>query len=507
LNTQPSLERQDGWLLAAALVCGAVHHIVFYEHAWGVSVPLFIGLFYAMFFWAYQGREGRTLGPSAIVLVAVALLSFTYGLFSNTLFRVLNTLAVPGLVLLHTVWMVRGSRFEPTKLLGLMAEQVLFQTISNVSAPIKLLFRSMTSRMSSRRSKELVKVLTGLLISIPLLALVVSLLASADTMFDRSLSRLPELLEGLEAGELLFRGLWIVLVAVLLFAYMKGLLYPKPFGSAARKETEAGVWEPDPLTLQTSSKTQPLIDPTIAATLLVVLNAVYLLFAFVQFSYFFGGGSSALPEGVTYAEYARKGFGELVTVTVINFTVLMIMLYGVNRTGINAYRLLRLLLAVLIGSTGVMLSSAYLRLSMYEEAYGYTVTRILVHAFMLFLLVLFVIALYKLWKPEVSLIKPYLAVALLAYVALNYLNVDGIIARSNMERYETTGRIDVNYLGSLSYEVVPSLVELKRKHPEVGETDEVLRRMRERLMRTEDDPWFSFNWSEWQARKLLSGKE
>ncbi|KPV57531.1 hypothetical protein QJ48_21465 [Paenibacillus sp. A3] len=513
MKTESVPVRSEGKLLVAALGCAVVHHYLFYGKTWGVSFPLFVILFYVYYYWAVREKRELRLEPSMALAVPVLLLSFTYVAHSNLLLLVFNALAVPLLIVAHTTWHMSEGR-PKTPFIVRLLDQVFVQTLRYVPQPVRVAFRSLSFKMKAGRSQELMKVLIGLIVSIPLLLAVVALLASADSMFDRTLARLPALAGDLELGLTLFRILWIACIATGLFAYVRGLLQPKPWPSRSAEEHFAAGSEPPatapaatpanaPAAGVTPSATVPRIDATVAATILVVLNAVYLLFAFVQFSYFFGGGAAELPEGITYASYARKGFAELVVVTLINLTVLMIMLYGVKRPGLAAWRFLRALLGVLVGCTGIMLSSAYLRLSMYEEAYGYTVARLLVHAFMLFLLVLFVLALVKLWRERLPLLRCYAAVTVTAYVIVNYFGIDAAVARGNIQRYEATGRLDAAYLGSLGYEVVPLLLELKRKYPDAEGVDEALQSFRSRIESGKPASWTEFNWSEWRAAKAL----
>ncbi|MCM3267556.1 DUF4153 domain-containing protein [Paenibacillus elgii] len=512
MKTESVPVRYEGKLLLAALGCAVVHHYLFYGKAWGVSFPLFVILFYVYYYWAVREKRELRLEPSMALAVPVLLLSFTYVAHSNLLLLVFNALAVPLLIVAHTTWHMAEERPKTPFILRLL-DQVFVQTIRYVPRPAIVAFQALSFKMKAGRSQELMKVLIGLVVSIPLLLAVVALLASADSMFDRALARLPELTSGLELGQTLFRALWIACIATGLFAYVRGLLHPKRWPPrAAEEDFDTGSEPPEtnqatiPATTPAAAvapSAVPRLDATVAATVLVVLNAVYLLFAFVQFSYFFGGGAAELPEGITYASYARKGFAELVVVTLINLTVLMIMLYGVKRPGPAAWRFLRSLLGVLVGCTGIMLSSAYLRLSMYEEAYGYTVARLLVHAFMLFLLVLFILALVKLWRERLPLLRCYAVVTVIAYVIVNYFGIDAAVTRGNIQRYEATGRLDAAYLGSLGYEVVPLLLELKRKHPAAEGVDEALQSFRSRIESGKPGSWTEFNWSEWRAAKAL----
>ena len=127
-----------------------------------------------------------------------------------------------------------------------------------------------------------------------------------------------------------------------------------------------------------------------------MVNAVYILFCVIQFTYLFGGEEviRSIPD-YTYAEYARRGFSELIVVTVINLSILLIGLHFTKNDG-KLDRLVLALRCLLVLCTVIMLYSAHLRLKLYEEAYGYTYARIFAHTFIGLLFVLFMLTLYKL---------------------------------------------------------------------------------------------------------------
>lgn len=560
-------------VLLAAMLIGWIHQLLFYGKDWGVAYPLFTLLFYAYFYWAVREKLEFHWSSELLFLLPVGLLSLTYALFSDVLFMVLNALAVPCLILLHTTWTVRRKElrwYEPAVGAAVL-EQLFIHSLRCVPLPIQAFMRTVTANMKTGRSQQLWKVLVGLVISLPILLLVGSLLSSADAVFESTVSRLPQWLGEIEFGTVLFRVLWVAAVGTGLFIYVWGLLYPKRkpginvnvnwqeneadferrFGTRAAEritngiksgEAEGGKSEPTVssgapaagrnLPPQAAAGGPSRLDPIIMTTVLLMLNAVYVLFAAVQFSYFFGSVDGLLPPGVTYAEYARRGFAELVVVTVINFTVLLITMYGVDRPwkgsepyrpggepantvsghlpapltpqpGRKLYRALMVLLTLLIGCTGVMLTSAYLRLSMYEMAYGFTMTRVLVHAFMMYLLVLFIVALIKLYNDRLPLMKLYLIISIVSYVLLNYVRLDAVIAASNINRYEKTGQVDTVYLHSLSFEAVPYLVEFWHSRPEAEGAQRALEVMKQRLEHRGQRSWTEFNLSEWRARKLL----
>ncbi|WP_308641120.1 DUF4153 domain-containing protein [Paenibacillus nuruki] len=355
------------------------------------------------------------------------------------------------------------------------------------------------------------------MIALPLLLIIISLLTSADRIFGDLLSTLPNWIDSLSFGEGSFRLLWIVIGGFIFFGYLWGFvqpyLYPpvanyRPHPLPASAATPTGavsstptVYGPQPLSAYPSVQRKPVrIDPIIMATILILINIVYVLFVVIQFSYLFGAGQGQIPDGSSYAEYARSGFVELVMVTSLNFIIMVcVLLYMAE-----SHRILRhinnSMLYILVICSGVMLYSAFTRLIVYEQAYGYTYIRFLVHAFMIFLGVLLLVAGLRIYWKKLPLAKCYIVLALTAYVVVNYVGMDRIIAVQNLDRYEQTGQIDFEYLNGLSSDAIPVL--LQRGATLLPETYQTFRQDKAYLFEKEQS-WQSINWADYRAIRAL----
>jgi hypothetical protein len=183
--------------------------------------------------------------------------------------------------------------------------------------------------------------------------------------------------------------------------------------------------------------------------------------------------------GLTYAEYAREGFAQLMAAAALTLAVVAGAVRWARREGPGDERLLRALLGVLCALTLVVLASALKRLGLYEEAFGFTRLRLVAHAQILWLGGLFVLVLAAGAAGRAAWL-PRGVVALSAVTALAFAvsNPDGRIAERNAERYARTGGIDVEYLADLSPDAAPALAELP---PGLAEC--ATRRMRAELAR------------------------
>ncbi|GIG66386.1 DUF4153 domain-containing protein [Phytomonospora endophytica] len=192
---------------------------------------------------------------------------------------------------------------------------------------------------------------------------------------------------------------------------------------------------------------------------LTLLNALFAAFVAVQAVAFFGGAAYvARTTGLTYAEYARRGFWQLCWVTVLTLAVIAVAARKAPRAQKAERLILRVLLGALCALSLVVVASALHRMSLYEDMYGLTRLRVWIFTVELWLGLVFLlvmvagIRLRARWLP-----RTVAATGAVALIALAVLNPDGLIAQRNADHYAKTGKLDIEYLTSLSTDVVPGL--------------------------------------------------
>jgi hypothetical protein len=256
-----------------------------------------------------------------------------------------------------------------------------------------------------------------------------------------------------------------------------------------------------------------------------VLGAVDLLFLFfvlVQFRYFFGGQANISAAGYTYSEYARRGFGELVTVAVLALGLIMALGYYGKREETGQERWFNGLSTALVALLGVMLLSAFLRLQLYETAYGFTRLRAYTHFFIFWLALGLVVFLVLLYRRELRRFAPAVFLGSMGFAAtLNLINVDGYIAQRNIQRFmagqafETAeGRsypeVDLGYLLSLSADVMPTVARFAQQAPPELRYEllgEIACRVQNGWSNYNRDSWPSYHFSRARADRILADLE
>jgi hypothetical protein len=231
-----------------------------------------------------------------------------------------------------------------------------------------------------------------------------------------------------------------------------------------------------------------------------LLVALFLAFVLVQATVLFGGRRHVLETaGVTYAEYAREGFWQLLAVSGLTLVVVSAAVVFAA-TPERKHRLaLRLLLGALCALTIVVLASALNRLLLYEDAFGLTRSRLFAEAVAVWLGGLFalLVAAGLVRAVGANLARIVVVGTAAALLAFSFANPDRLVADHNVDRWRETGRIDLLYLQELSADAAPALAELP---PELRV--EALRPLAVRLEGRE--PWSSFNSSRDGARELLA---
>lgn len=272
----------------------------------------------------------------------------------------------------------------------------------------------------------------GAVLAAPLVLLFGALFASADAGFNRYV-----------VNTFWSEDLLIHLMTVLVFGWIAaGLLS----GVRAKRL-------PDPL----SGFTPPRLGPEETAVVLGVLVLLFLTFVGFQLTYLFGGRAVIeATSGLTVADYARRGFFELLVVGLATIGVLLV---GDALT--TARRLFRGLAGALVALVLVILASAVQRLMLYTDAFGLTVDRITAAAVMAWVaavLVLFAATVLR-ERPRHFSSGAVIAGILTAF-ALVMVNPAEVAARSNLDRAAAGVReADVAFLGRLAADAVPTILE------------------------------------------------
>jgi hypothetical protein len=238
----------------------------------------------------------------------------------------------------------------------------------------------------------------------------------------------------------------------------------------------------------------------------IILGSVSLLFALfvlIQVRYLFGGEDAVQRSlDLTYAEYARRGFFELVIASLL----LLPVLYGMEwsrRKEQTATVVFGALAFVLVALLSVIIASAWQRLSIYVDAFGLTELRLYAVAALPWLgaaLIWFLICVAR-GRREAFFPGAALA-ALITVIVLNAFSPDALIARVNTHRATSGHSFDAAYAASLSADAVPILVR-RLESLEPADRCQTAAMLLSKWARRDNDPR-SWNYARWKATRLVS---
>ncbi|WP_280236957.1 DUF4153 domain-containing protein [Nocardia cyriacigeorgica] len=306
-----------------------------------------------------------------------------------------------------------------------------------------------------------------------LLAVFVPLLGSADATFARLVENLVPTIDSAAVSQ------WI-LMFVLAGLGTVGALYVIA-GPPRRATSDA------PTTGRRLNRTEWALP-------VAALTVLFAVFVTVQFLALFGGDEHVQrTAGLTYAEYARSGFWQLSTVTILTLAVIAVVLRWAARDSAPDQLWLRILLAAVAVLSLIIVASALSRMWTYQQAYGFTVLRLLVLTCELWIgsvYLLVLVAVLRLRHRRLG--RAAVGTAVVTLLALAVLDPERLVADKNIDRWEAGYDLDVEYLRGLSTDILPATDRLPQSL-RVGIADPI----RDRVPA---DTWRSWNLSRSSAR-------
>ena len=196
--------------------------------------------------------------------------------------------------------------------------------------------------------------------------------------------------------------------------------------------------------------------------ILGLVDLLFLSFVIIQVPYLFGGMELVqnTPD-FKLAEYARRGFGELVAVAALVLPMLLISHWLLRRDKARNEMIFRILAGVQIGLLFVIMASAMQRLILLtgELGYGMTTVRFYPMVFIVWLAAVFAwfgLTVLRGHRNNFAWGALWSAICVLAFV--NLFNPDAYIAQRNIELAQQGREFDAYYNARLSDDAVPVLI-------------------------------------------------
>lgn len=335
--TKPQL-----WLLLGAVLIGVAcklwmefNNYLFYSVFWLVALAVFVAFNFKR---VVTNRTVLALIVPTLALCVILILDYmNHEMLGYTM------LAIPALMMTIGVFTTQeiSVKREGKAVVGVLIA-LFFKTFSAIGA----YFRAYAGVFRTKERSGTRHGWVGLVIGLPLMAIVLALLASAD-------AGTAKLLGGLFDYVIICEWLWRIVVVFVTSMLFYSLFYNLTWG---KRDAD----------LPPVKQNWTVAGP---GTVIGLLLLAYALFTYVQFGYLFGG---VLPVDLTYSEYAREGFGQFLAVTIINFTVL-----GISLAKSEPKRAIRVFQTLLLCASLIVLASACWRMLLYVGAYGLTIRRVM----------------------------------------------------------------------------------------------------------------------------------
>lgn len=420
-----------GQIALATIIYAVFYTFCLYKNLTGITFPLFVGgtygyLLFCMKTLSISRKKDAVFYIGCSLLLGIS--TFCTDSVPIQIFNFIGILLLIGSFMVHQTY--EDNRWNFSKYLG----TVFYTAISAIAYVFQPFlhfdyFLKHRGRKSSGKGKY---VWYGIFITIPLLLVVLALLASADVVFGRLLEKL------FRFGDIV-PGDFFGILFLTIFAFFAAYAYL--CATVSRDLTEE----------VTDKRTG---EPIIAITFTSVLTMVYLVFSLIQIVYLFIGGMQ-IPEGYSYAQYARQGYFQLLFVCLINLVLVLVCLRRFKE-----HKVLKGILLVLSACTYIMIASSVYRMLLYVNVYCLTFTRVLVLWSLAVLTVLLTGIVISIFKPVFPLFRYCMIVVTCAYLCLSFSHQDYWITKYNLVSAErnTAFVMDYDYLHRLSADKISAMI-------------------------------------------------
>ncbi len=422
-------------LLYTALVAIS-YDVLFWNKTYGLNVLIFAAFSVAGCCLLLSARNIKITKWALLFIIPLAAFSIATLFYSNELLSTFSLFAVIVSLLAFGLISSLIPNGQPFRILSIPFLRQPDQPFEEWGAMYRDLLRP-----SETDSKPIYRqIVWGLLIAVPLLAIFTALFASADAVFSGWIANITHF--KIDASLL-----WRIVRTLGVAWFLGGALY------VAFRPTYS---------LATPLKGTKPLEAVVSGIVLLLINLLFLAFISIQLRYLFGDSTFVLQNNLTFAEYARQGFFQLVAVMSLSTLLILAANRSYSHHGrpvwLAALKLLLLSQVVVIGI------SALKRMHLYQEAYGFTVLRLYVEWFIYFLFIAAAVIAMAVMVRKISfarLVHALLALSILAVVEVSLANVDGLIAAQNVNRFLKENKsIDTSYLRQLSLDVVPSSLQV-----------------------------------------------
>lgn len=433
----------------ALLAFGFVRFVLFNPTGF-ITTGLYIAIITSVIIFLKK-KKFRISGINRFIAVILYLFSTVFSITDNNFIKILDVVFLfgTGAYFIYSVTAQKNQleRFLPFAMIKALLEYP-FSKFEIQSKVIKSAVRS------SGFGKNLAMIFAGLLITVPVTAVVTSLLMSADSNFSDMLTGFADRFAYGNTGILIAQ----ILIAIPCSHYLFGMIY-----SNVSRE---GLNVLDEEYCKSSIADMRFMNNLIIYTAVTPLCFLYVLFFISQAGYFLSAFGGNLPEGYSYAVYARKGFFELFAVSLINLGVISITNIIAKNGGKNKPLTLKIYSITLCIFTLVLIATAISKMVMYIGEYGLTQLRVYTTWFMILCALIFVLIIIKQIYFNFRIEKWGMIFFTAMFGILCFSRPDALIAKYNIEMYNS-GRLEELDTSAIIEMSDDAVLEYIRSNPDI----------------------------------------
>lgn len=482
-------------ILQAALLLGILGDVLLRADAIGLNLALMVGATAAAMAMLFVRRQKAAVGANTWALLgAMAFFGAMFAFRAADQLVMFNILAI---VAIFAILMLPSRRIK----LGLTGVShyiggFIVSTFSSFFGPLLLVFNDIKWPEVPQKgfSKYAFSTLRGLLIATPLLLIFGALFMAADAAFEGLINRVFNF----EIDNIISHVMLTCFLAWLAAGYLRGVMIPEfiSLDAAGVATVAAPKVVPDIEPGVTTSVTDlPSEEPNAEAKpapepkkqrdwqnfdnsflpkfmtfdsieigiVLGLVNILFFTFVVLQLPYLFGGMEFVqnTPD-FKLADFARRGFGELVAVAALVLPILLVSHWLIKKDSPLALKLFRIFAGIQIVLLFVIMASAAQRILLLTGplGYGMTTTRFYPIVFMIWLTVVFLwfcVTVMRGARNNFAWGALWSALVLLG--ALNVFNPEAYIASRNIELMKQGRDFDAHYNSNLGPDATPVLIE------------------------------------------------
>ena len=424
-------------ILIGALFLSLWQSLLFWKQDLGISVLLFT---IPIIWITTKLLKGNIKNKKALLIsIPIIVLSSTYFIFDNLTFYLINIVLIPILYLIMVIWAI--SDFQIKSIIYKII-LMIFEPLNYIGDVIRAVLKEFNPKEKDEQigeKKEKNNIFKAVCFTGIIALIVIGLLCSADNEFAKIFSTIFKDINIFNVSELTGR----IIIIIIAFFYFAGF-----FMNMLDKENGLKEFEEEEKIEKKESYTIRMM--------LTVLNVVYLVFCFTQIKVLF------TEQNIKYTEFARKGFFQLMIVSLINIAMILKANNKNLKETEKQEKYKKTMCIVMVIFTLIIIISAFARMTLYQQNYGYTRLRILVDYTLITEIILLIPTIIYILKNKIDLIKTYFVIIITMYCLVNFINIDKIIMKNNFNRYKETGYIDLNYLMEMNNsDLIEQLLELK----------------------------------------------